>query len=175
MHDQAVGYEDTNWDEIVAIYGLLERMTDNPMVTLNRAVATGMSQGPEAGLALLDDLEARLADHHRLHGARAHLLEMAGDRDGAIAGVRVRRGRDHEPAREVLPDLPGGAARRRGQRLIVRSVDEAPKVGPGMGRGPRHGGGMRSTYAQARRSSSPTSPPLMTTWVRTSPSSSSTA
>ena len=85
VHDQAAGYEDTNWDEIVAIYGLLERMTDNPMVTLNRAVATGMSQGPEAGLALLDGLEDRLADHHRLHAARAHLLEMAGDRDGAIA------------------------------------------------------------------------------------------
>lgn len=54
-------------------------------MTLNRAVALAMVEGPAAGLAVLDDLEQdkRLARHHRLHAVRAHLLEMSGDSDGA--------------------------------------------------------------------------------------------
>jgi predicted RNA polymerase sigma factor len=58
------------------------------MVTLNRAVAVAMVQGPEAGLALLDGLEERLGDHHRLHAVRAHLLETAGDAGAAIVEFR---------------------------------------------------------------------------------------
>ncbi len=54
---------------------------DNPMVTLNRAVALAMGQGPAAGLerlAALDE-DPRLADHHRLHAVRGHLFERLGD------------------------------------------------------------------------------------------------
>jgi RNA polymerase sigma factor (sigma-70 family) len=85
VHDQSSRHEDTNWSEIVALYRALERMTGNPMVTLNRAVAEAMVDGPSAGLALLEGLEDRLDDHHRLHSVRAHLLEMSGDTAAAIA------------------------------------------------------------------------------------------
>ena len=89
VHDQATRPDDTDWPEILSLYGLLERMTGNPMVTLNRAVATAMAQGPGAGLALLDGLGERLGDHHRLHAVRAHLLELAGDTTGAIDEFRA--------------------------------------------------------------------------------------
>jgi predicted RNA polymerase sigma factor len=89
VHDQAAGYGDTDWSEILSLYGLLERMTGNPMVTLNKAVATAMVQGPGAGLALLDGLDERLGDHHRIHSVRAHLLEQAGDTDAAVAEFRA--------------------------------------------------------------------------------------
>ncbi|MDQ6755192.1 MAG: RNA polymerase sigma factor [Actinomycetota bacterium] len=77
LHDEATSAETTDWPQIAALYALLERMTPSPMVTLNRAVAVGMVSGPQAGLILLDGLGA-LADHHRLHAVRAHLLERAG-------------------------------------------------------------------------------------------------
>jgi predicted RNA polymerase sigma factor len=93
VHDQALRYADTNWSEIVPLYVLLERMTDNPMVTLNRAVAVAMTDGPDAGLALLDGLEDRLGDHHRLHSVRAHHLEQAGDNDAAIVEFRAAAAR----------------------------------------------------------------------------------
>jgi predicted RNA polymerase sigma factor len=85
VHDQAGRPEDTDWREILALYGLLEGMTQNPMVTLNRAIAAAMVDGPEAGLDLLEPLGQTLADHHRLHAARAHLLEMDGNPVAAIA------------------------------------------------------------------------------------------
>jgi len=85
VHDQAPSYADTDWPDILSLYGLLERMTGNPMVTLNRAVAAAMAHGPDAGLALLDGLGDQLGDHHRLHSVRAHLLEQAGDAPAAIA------------------------------------------------------------------------------------------
>lgn len=78
LHDEAERAEDTDWPQILALYGLLEQ--DNPMVTLNRAVAVAMVQGPQSGLDILSALEAdeRMAKHHRLHAVRGHLLEMAG-------------------------------------------------------------------------------------------------
>jgi RNA polymerase sigma factor (sigma-70 family) len=85
VHDQALRYGDTNWSEIAALYHRLEQMTGNPMVTLNRAVATAMVDGPTAGLTLLDGLDQRLGDHHRLHSVRGHLLEIAGDTENARA------------------------------------------------------------------------------------------
>jgi predicted RNA polymerase sigma factor len=85
VHDEAARVEDTDWRQILALYSLLERMTDNPMVALNRAIAAAMVDGPEAGLALLAPLEgdARLRESHRLDAVRAHLLDRAGDRDAA--------------------------------------------------------------------------------------------
>jgi predicted RNA polymerase sigma factor len=87
VHDEAARSEDTDWDQIVVLYDLLARIAPNPMVTLNQAVAVAMVRGPQAGLDLLDTLDAddRLAGHHRLDAVRAHLLEMAGD----LAAARV--------------------------------------------------------------------------------------
>jgi predicted RNA polymerase sigma factor len=93
VHDQALRYEDTNWSEILPLYGLLERMTSNPMVTLNRAVAAAMVHGAETGLAVLDGLEEHLGDHHRLHAVRAHLRELAGDDASALSGYRAAASR----------------------------------------------------------------------------------
>jgi len=91
VHDEAARAEDTDWPQILALYDLLERMSDNPMVTLNHAVAAAMVHGPSRGLELLQalDRDARLAGHHRLAAVRAHLLEMAGDYPAAIAHYRI--------------------------------------------------------------------------------------
>jgi RNA polymerase sigma factor (sigma-70 family) len=85
VHDEAARSDDTDWPQIVALYELLERVAPNPMVTLNHAVAVAMVKGPEAGLSLLVPLDddTRLTEHHRLDAVRAHLHEMAGDRDEA--------------------------------------------------------------------------------------------
>jgi RNA polymerase sigma factor (sigma-70 family) len=90
VHDEAANADATDWPQILALYGLLQRMSDNPMVDLNHAIAVAMVHGPAAGLTRLDALaaDARLAQHHRLDAVRAHLLERAGDRAGAIAGYR---------------------------------------------------------------------------------------
>jgi len=85
IHDEAPNAEATDWPQIVALYGLLVRMSDNPVVALNHAVAVAMAEGPEHGLELLEAIQGdeRIAEDHRLHAVRAHLLEMAGDRGGA--------------------------------------------------------------------------------------------
>ena len=86
VHDEAATPEATDWAEILALYEVLRGMSDNPVVELNHAVAIAMVHGPAAGLERLDALVAdeRLEGHHRLDAVRAHLLERAGDRDGAI-------------------------------------------------------------------------------------------
>jgi RNA polymerase sigma factor (sigma-70 family) len=91
IHDEAVRSVETDWEQIVVLYDLLAEIAPNPMVTLNQAVAVAMVRGPQAGLDLLDTLEAddRLAGHHRLDAVRAHLLEMAGDLDAARATYRT--------------------------------------------------------------------------------------
>jgi predicted RNA polymerase sigma factor len=89
VHSRATRPEDTDWPQILALYGLLEQLTGSPVVTLNRAVAAGMADGPAAGLALLDGLDERLSDNHRVDAVRAHLQEMAGDLDGALASYRA--------------------------------------------------------------------------------------
>jgi RNA polymerase sigma factor (sigma-70 family) len=88
-HARTARAEDTDWREIAGLYGLLERMTGNPMVALNRAIAAAMVDGPQAGLARLEELDERLDGHHRLHAARAHLLERSGDVEAAIAEYRT--------------------------------------------------------------------------------------
>ena len=64
MHDRAARYEDTDWVEILALYELLERMTDSPVVSLNRAVAAAMIHGLEHGLKLLEEISGQMAGHH---------------------------------------------------------------------------------------------------------------
>jgi RNA polymerase sigma factor (sigma-70 family) len=93
VHDEAAGAADTDWPQILSLYRLLEQMTANPMVTLNRAIAEAMVHGPKAGLATLEGLDERLAGHHRLDAVRAHLLEMDGALDAAIAHYRTAAGR----------------------------------------------------------------------------------
>ena len=80
VHAEAGTAGDTDWPQVAALYGVLDRIAPSPMVTLNRAVAVAMAQGPHAGLDLLATLDAdgRLAGHHRLAAVRAHLLEQAG-------------------------------------------------------------------------------------------------
>jgi RNA polymerase sigma factor (sigma-70 family) len=91
VHDEAARAEDTDWPQILALYDLLRRITDNPMVALNHAVAAAMVNGPANGLELLDALNAdpRVANHHRFHAVRAHLLEMAGDAPAAARHYRA--------------------------------------------------------------------------------------
>jgi len=91
LHDEATSTETTDWPQIVALYGLLARMTDNPMVSLNQAIAHAMVHGPAAGLERLAALDAdtRLARHHRLAAVRAHLHEMAGNHPAAIEQYRL--------------------------------------------------------------------------------------
>lgn len=93
VHNQAAHASDTDWPQILALYGLLEQLTRNPVVTLNMAVATAMVHGPSAGLALLETVDEQLAGHHRLDAVRAHLLEMAGDRKAALDYYRVAASR----------------------------------------------------------------------------------
>jgi RNA polymerase sigma factor (sigma-70 family) len=86
VHDEAARPEDTDWPQILALYGLLQRMSDNPMLILNGAIAAAMVHGPKRGLELLQPLDAdpRLANHHRLAAVRAHLFEKSGDEAAAI-------------------------------------------------------------------------------------------
>jgi predicted RNA polymerase sigma factor len=86
IHDEAPSSEATDWRQIVALYRLLMQVSHSPVVQLNHAVAVAMADGPAAGLALCDALDdPRLVRDRRLHAARAHLLEMAGDLDAARA------------------------------------------------------------------------------------------
>jgi predicted RNA polymerase sigma factor len=93
VHDRARRAEDTDWPQILALYGLLEQLTGNPVVTLNRAVAAGMANGPSAGLAVLETVDERLTGHYRLDAVRAHLLELAGEPQAAMAHYRAAASR----------------------------------------------------------------------------------
>lgn len=98
IHARAAKAGDTDWPQILALYGLLDRMTGNPVVTLNRAVAAAMADGPAAGLAILDAVAEKLEGHHRIDAVRAHLLEMAGETEAAVAHF--------EAASRVTTSLP---------------------------------------------------------------------
>jgi predicted RNA polymerase sigma factor len=94
LHDQAPSTDATDWSQIDALYGLLQQMSDNPMVALNRAIATAMVQGPEAGLRLIEEIarDDRLKGHYRLDAVRAHLYERMGQRDLALEHFRRAAG-----------------------------------------------------------------------------------
>ncbi|MHA6628160.1 RNA polymerase sigma factor [Pseudonocardia sichuanensis] len=89
-HDEAPSAGATDWPRIVTLYELLLKIAPSPVARLNHAAAVGMTDGPAAGLALLDALDdQRLARDHRLPAARGHLLEMAGDRTAARAAYET--------------------------------------------------------------------------------------
>ena len=91
VHDEASNADDTDWRQILGLYGLLQTIAPGPMVTLNRIVAVAMVDGPGAGLDQLAAAEAEpgLVGHHRVDAVRAHLLEMAGDPEAAAAHYRL--------------------------------------------------------------------------------------
>jgi predicted RNA polymerase sigma factor len=90
VHDEAATAEETDWPQILALYDVLEEVSPGPVVTLNRAVALAMVDGPRAGLAVLGTLESdeRMAHTHRLEAVRGHLLEMAGELQAARESYR---------------------------------------------------------------------------------------
>jgi RNA polymerase sigma factor (sigma-70 family) len=91
LHDEAARAEDTDWPQILALYEVLERIGDNPMVSLNRAIAAAMVHGPAEGLkqiATLDE-DSRIRGHYRLDAVRGHLLERSGAHEQAIAAFRA--------------------------------------------------------------------------------------
>lgn len=123
VHADASSADDTDWEQIVVLYRMLDRLTPGPMVTLNLAVAVGMAEGPAAGLRIVEpllDLPA-MARHHRTHAVLAHLLDMDGRRIEAAEAfataarltaslpeqrylnARVRRA-DHTNADSTAPD-----------------------------------------------------------------------
>ncbi|HEU4573209.1 MAG TPA: DUF6596 domain-containing protein [Candidatus Limnocylindrales bacterium] len=88
LHDRAPTADATDWLQIAALHELLERLTGNPVVRVNRAVAVGMADGPRAGLALLETVDDRVP-RQRLEAVRAHLLELAGEIDAAVVAYRA--------------------------------------------------------------------------------------
>jgi RNA polymerase sigma factor (sigma-70 family) len=105
VHAEAARAEDTDWPQVAALYRVLAGIAPGPVVTLNRAVAVAMADGPQAGLDLLATLDddERMTRQHRLDAVRAHLLEMAGQRDAARAGYqRAARRTTSIPERRYL-------------------------------------------------------------------------
>jgi RNA polymerase sigma factor (sigma-70 family) len=114
VHDQAERYDDTDWPQILHYYELLDSISDNPVVTLNHAVAVAMVRGPQAGLEMVAalDTDGRLAGQHRLLAVRAHLLEMAGDAEAAAEAYRAAaRLTTSIPERRYLEDRASRATR----------------------------------------------------------------
>jgi predicted RNA polymerase sigma factor len=119
LHDEADRAEDTDWPQILALYGMLERVSGgNPMVSLNRAVAAAMVHGPVAGLALLEPLGASLGGHYRMHAVRGHLFEMLGDHCTAFAAYNAAAsGTRSVPERNYLTAKAAQARQRMGSSL----------------------------------------------------------
>jgi RNA polymerase sigma-70 factor, ECF subfamily len=87
VHAEAAHADETDWHQIAALYSELAWLNPSPVVLLNRAVAIGMSEGPERGLALIDALSG-LDHYHLFHAARADLLRRLGERPAAAAAYR---------------------------------------------------------------------------------------
>jgi RNA polymerase sigma factor (sigma-70 family) len=107
VHDEAKTMADTDWPQILGLYDLLERTAPNPFTSLNRAVAVAMVHGPDAGLEAIATLasDKRMARHHRLLAARAHMHELAGDTDAAAAAyLDAARHATSLPERRYLSD-----------------------------------------------------------------------
>ncbi len=106
VHAESLTAADTDWAQIVELYGLLVQLDDSPVVQLNRAVAVAVRDGPAEGLALIDALlagDSTLATHHLAHSARADLLRRLGRRDEArSAYARALEYAQQEPERRFL-------------------------------------------------------------------------
>ncbi|MFI7675046.1 RNA polymerase sigma factor [Actinophytocola sp. NPDC049390] len=114
VHDEAESADDTDWPQLLALYGVLRGMSDNPMVALNHAVAFAMVHGPAAALDLLTAVatDKRIANHHRLHAVRAHLLDMAGDHGAAAEEYRIAASRTTSTPEQHYLTLRAAQAKR---------------------------------------------------------------
>ena len=97
LHCQATRAEETDWPQIVRLYDLLEQVQPSPVVSLNRAVAIAMADGPGAGLAIIDALAAPLDTYHLLHAARADMLRRLGSPFEAAKSYRRALARSQMP------------------------------------------------------------------------------
>jgi RNA polymerase sigma-70 factor (ECF subfamily) len=90
LHCRAARYEDTDWHQIVQIYDLLERIQPSPVISLNRAVAVAMVNGPQPALVIIDRLAAEndLDNYHLMHAARADLLRRIGSSEEAAKSYK---------------------------------------------------------------------------------------
>ncbi|AFZ18837.1 RNA polymerase sigma factor [Allocoleopsis franciscana] len=88
LHCQAARAEETDWAQIVRLYKVLERLQPSPVVTLNRAVATAMAEGPQAAFRLIDQLAPELDSYHLFHAIRADLLRRVGVLEEATQSYR---------------------------------------------------------------------------------------
>jgi predicted RNA polymerase sigma factor len=110
LHDEAPRVEDTDWQQIRALYDRLLVTHDSPMARLSRAIATAMVEGPAAGLEELELLSADpvLAQSHRLAAARGHLLERAGSFQAAVDAYREAANRTASTAERTYLLLKAG-------------------------------------------------------------------
>ena len=115
MHDRAATAADTDWPQVLALYGLLEQVAPSPFVTLARAVALAEAEGPDAAVPVLDSLDAALGDHQRLHAVKGHVAELRGDRARGAAALPRGGGPRDEPRRAAPPDPAGDGA---GDRVL---------------------------------------------------------
>lgn len=114
-HARAHRADETDWDRIASLYGVLAELTGSPVVQVNRAVAVGMADGADAGLEVLDGVaEApELSGYHLYHAVRGDLLEKAGDRTGAAAEFRIaaagtRNERERAELQRRIDELSAG-------------------------------------------------------------------
>jgi RNA polymerase sigma-70 factor (ECF subfamily) len=116
LHAEAARAEDTDWRQIAALYEVLARIHPSPVVSLNRAVAVGMAEGPAAGLALLEGLDEALGEYHLLPAARADLLRRLGRWEEAAA--------EYRRALALAPSPPE-------RRFLARRLDEVGRRSSG--------------------------------------------
>jgi RNA polymerase sigma factor (sigma-70 family) len=126
VHAEAATAADTDWPQVLKLYDLLHALAPSPVVTLNRAVAVAMVDGPRAGLAALDALDGdrRLTSQHRLASVRAHLDEMAGHTQAAVAGYE-----DAARRTTSIPEQRYLRAQAERLRLDVENPPMAPTIG----------------------------------------------
>ena len=123
LHCQAARPEDTDWPQIVRLYDLLERVRPSPIVSLNRAAAVAMIDGPRPALALIDGLASagELDRYHLLHAARADLLRRLGSSEEAARSYATAIGL-----------CTNDAERRFLERRLREVISPSPHAGPGM-------------------------------------------
>ena len=102
LHAEAATWDTTDWTQIAALYGELERIAPSPVATINRAAALTFADGPHVGLAVLAGLDddGRLDRYQPLHATRAELLARAGDIEGAAAAYRRAIDLSQNPAEQ---------------------------------------------------------------------------
>ena len=130
LHCQAPRAEDTDWPQIVRLYDLLERMQPSPIVSLNRAAAVAMVDGPQRGLALIDALAATgdLDRYHLLHAARADLLRRLGF--AADAAKSYTRRSSSSPTTPSAAFSSGACARSSNRRRRLLDTASCPIHSP---------------------------------------------